>query len=249
MAALDDLIHLAHSLAEPSRDLCILAEGNVSARADEETFWVKASGREMGAMRPEGFSRVQLGPIWAALHRDHEDAAAIRSALNAATVEGPPPSTETFMHAALLALPGVSFVGHVHPGPLLSLLVLDGAREWSGKRLFPDEIVCCGPAACHVPYVAPGLELALSIQRETEAFRLRYGIDPKTFWLANHGLIAVGATAREVESACLMSVKSARVLLGALQAGRDIRWLTDEEVGHIYNWTDEHARQQALWQA
>ncbi|MFI5387816.1 MAG: class II aldolase/adducin family protein [Fimbriimonadales bacterium] len=244
---LDDLVCLAHALASPDGDMAILAEGNVSALADKETFWVKGSGQMMGTMAAGGFSRVRLGDVQASIHGRYQDAAAIRSALNAACLEGPPPSTETYMHALLLGLPGVNFVGHVHPAPLLSLLCLKEARDWASKRLFPDEIVCCGPAACFVPYVAPGLELARSIQREATTFRKRHGVDPKTFWLENHGLIAVGASAKEVESACLMSVKASRILLGAVQSGREIKWLTDTQVAHIYNWPDEHARQKEIW--
>lgn len=234
-------------MAEPANDLCILAEGNISARADEDSFWVKGSGQLMGSMTAKGFSRVRLDRVSKAIEATYANDRTIRQALNEACVEGPPPSTETFMHAGLLMMPGVDFVAHAHPTPLLSILCMAEAQEYASRRLFPDEIVCCGPAACFVPYVAPGLELARSIQRETEVFRRRYGIDPKTFWLENHGLIAVGASAREVESACHMSVKAARVMLGALQSGRPLKWLTDDEVSHIFNWPDEHARQKALW--
>lgn len=244
---LDELLDLARSLASPAADMAILAEGNVSARADEETFWVKGSGRAMGSMGADGFSKVRIAPVLAALDQAFADDGAIRQTLNSARTEGPAPSTETFMHAYLLGLPAVNFVGHTHPAPLLSLLCLKEARKWASRRLFPDEVVCCGPAACFVPYVAPGLELARAIRRETLEFRSKYGVDPKTIWLENHGLIALGGSAKEVESACQMSVKAARVLLGALQSGREIKWMTDEEVAHIYNWPDEHARQKALW--
>ncbi len=227
--------------------MVILAEGNVSAIGDDGSFWVKGSGLQMASMTQGGFSRVSLEKVQASIHRHFEDDLAIRSALNEACLGGPPPSTETFMHALLLGLSGVEFVAHVHPTPLLSILSLANVRDWVGKRLFPDEVVCCGPASCFVPYVAPGLALAQAIQQELAAFRSRYGIDPKTLWLQNHGLIATGGSAKEVESACLMSVKAARVLLGALQSHREVKWLTDAEVAHIYHWPDEHARQKAIW--
>ena len=86
-----------------------------------------------------------------------------------------------------------------------------------------------------------------SIQGQIEIFRDRHGVLPKTFLLQNHGMIATGGTANEVESAFKMSVKSARVLLGCLQSGHEIAWLTNEEIDHICTWPDEHARQQAIW--
>ena len=49
---LNELVKLSNRLGDPALDYIILAEGNTSARADPETFWVKASGREMRTMRP-----------------------------------------------------------------------------------------------------------------------------------------------------------------------------------------------------
>jgi hypothetical protein len=41
---LAQLVELSNHLGNPANDYCILGEGNTSARADEGTFWVKASG-------------------------------------------------------------------------------------------------------------------------------------------------------------------------------------------------------------
>lgn len=247
MAAPQDLLDLARFLADPRQDMCILAEGNVSACGDGHSFWVKGSGQEMARMDVEGFSHVSLAGCVKLLDEQFADDLAIRSALNQVCHGGPPPSTEAFMHALLLGEEGTHYVAHAHPTPLLSLLCLPGADAWATHRLFPDEIVCCGPATCFVPYVAPGLELARSIRTESEGFKSRYGIAPKLFWLQNHGMIVTGATAREVTAGCAMAVKAARVLLGALQTGSEPKWLTEAEVAHIYQWPDEHARQKALF--
>lgn len=244
---LADLVALARSLSLPDRDLCILAEGNVSGRADGDSFWIKGSGQQMAEIESGGFSRVSLAAVLEAMDRSYGADQEIRDALNAANLEGPNPSTETFMHAVLLNQPGIDCVAHVHPTPLLSLLCLPGAEGRALRRLFPDEIVCCGPASCYVPYMAPGLALAHEVAARRSAFQQLFGVEPKTYWLQNHGLIAVGATTREVEAACLMSVKAARVLLGALQTGIEPTWLSEREVDQIYNWPDEHARQRALW--
>ena len=39
---------MSRILGDPARDLVILGEGNTSARADGNTFFVKASGKELG---------------------------------------------------------------------------------------------------------------------------------------------------------------------------------------------------------
>jgi rhamnose utilization protein RhaD (predicted bifunctional aldolase and dehydrogenase) len=244
---LEDLLDLAHFLAAPGLEMCLLAEGNVSGRCDETCFWVKGSGQEMAAMSAQGFSRIDSEKLAKVMYKPFSSDEEIRAALNATCLEGPPPSTETFMHGLLLGQPGIHFVAHTHPTSLLSLLCLPGCQDWAARRLFPDEIVCCGPATCFVPYVAPGLELARAIARESALFQDRHGVRPKLYWLENHGMIAVGASCREVKAACLMAVKAARVLLGALQTGHEPKWLTDAEIAHIYNWPDEHARQRALF--
>lgn len=49
---LDELVELSLELGEPERDLAILAEGNTSARIDDQSFWVKAAPRWPGPRTP-----------------------------------------------------------------------------------------------------------------------------------------------------------------------------------------------------
>lgn len=246
-----ELVELAHSLTDPALDAAILAEGNVSCATGHGTFWVKASGQAMGLIEPGGFCEVRSDPLLKALDSRLADEAEVRSCLNAARADSGQaavPSTEAFMHAYLLELPDVQFVAHTHPAPLLSLLCLVNGEDLAGKRLFPDEIVLCGAASCWVPYVAPGLPLAREIRASVLRFIHTFGVRPKTLWLQNHGLITMGKTAKEALSATEMSVKAARVVLGALQTDQEIRWLSEEEVQQIANWPDEHYRQRLLWE-
>jgi rhamnose utilization protein RhaD (predicted bifunctional aldolase and dehydrogenase) len=250
MAVLKQLISLAHALADPDLDAAILAEGNVSARGSDETLWIKASGSQMADAGPDAFVEVWNRPVLASLEQTPPTEAAAREILNLARKDLSTqalPSTETFMHAYLLSLPGVEWVGHTHPSSLLSILVTEGAQEFAERRIFPDEVVLCGAASCWVPYVAPGLPLAIELRKSTLAFQKRWGRIPSSYWLQNHGLIVVGRSPREVECGMRMAVKSARILLGALQTGRKPRWLTAEEVQQIANWPDEHYRQRCLW--
>ncbi len=237
-------------MGDPALDMCILAEGNTSCLDADGSMWVKASGRSLVECSEGDFVRVDPTAVAGALDLDLPDDASQRAYLDGCRldpVEDEVASTEAFMHAWLLTQEGVRFVGHGHPTALLSVLSLPEARELAGRRLFPDEIVLCGPAACWVPYVRPGLLLARAIRERAGPFGEAHGSIPKTFWLQNHGLIAVGRTTKEVEAALAMSVKAGRVLLGALQTGRDLRFLTKSEVDAIAGWPDEHARQKKLW--
>lgn len=247
-----ELIALAHSLAEPGLEAAILAEGNVSCRGGAGRLWVKASGHGMGGIEVGGFVEVESEPVVAALDRSVRDEAAVRELLNMARVNPSVPavpSTETFMHAWLLGLADVQFVAHTHPVPLLSLLVLADGEALARRRVFPDEIVLCGAASAWVPYVAPGLPLAIEVRSSVLRFQEQFGVLPKTIWLQNHGLITLGRTPKEAESATRMAVKAAQVTLGALQTGKPVRWLSDDEIQQIANWPDEHFRQRALWEA
>lgn len=195
----------------------------------------------------DGFSRVALAAVLDLIRDSNHDETALRRALDAARLDGPAPSTESFMHASLMSLCGARVVVHTHPEPILSLVCLPEAPQWAGRRLFPDEIVCCGPATAFVPYVAPGLPLARELEERCRAFHEGCGQWPKTLWLENHGLITIGATIAEAEAATAMAIKAARVLLGALQTGREPRWLSEDEVAQIHHWPDEHARQRMLF--
>jgi rhamnose utilization protein RhaD (predicted bifunctional aldolase and dehydrogenase) len=243
---LGPLVELSRALAAPEEDCAILGEGNTSQRVSEATFVVKASGRAMQTIDEKGFVEMPFASILQAL--DGPSLSDVETAALLGEVNGLKPSTEAFMHAYLLSLPGVSFVGHTHPTPLLSLLCLDECEKIRDQRLFPDEIVCCGPSACLVPYAGPGLDLARAIRSGVQSYVQENGFLPQTIWIRNHGLICIGSTASEVLTATRMSVKAARIWLGALQTGMDIVTLPAHEVARIHTRADEHYRQRLLWQ-
>lgn len=246
---IEDLVWLSRSLGDPSHDLAILAEGNASAR-DGDSFWVKASGFNLATLDSEGLVEVDYCQALESLNQSSMTDTEVRITLKSLVMGETPlvPSVETFMHAYLLSLPGVQFVAHTHPTPLLSLVSSKRASALAKQRLFPDEIVCCGPETVFVPYTDPGLPLAQAIKESVEEFISRREETPKTIWLENHGLIALGQTAREALSATLMSIKSARVWLNGLASGLELKPLTAEQISRIHTRPDEHYRQQLLRQ-
>ena len=60
---LEQLIGMSRSLGDPANDYVILGEGNTSVRADDDSFWVKASGTELVRASRESFVRVRLSPL------------------------------------------------------------------------------------------------------------------------------------------------------------------------------------------
>jgi len=249
---LAQLIALSCSLGDPARDLAILGEGNTSARLDEESFLVKASGKELRSADAGSFVAVSLPGALEVLDGPDLTDAGVREALvrlsrGAAAGSGAAlmPSVETFLHAYLLSLPGIRFVGHTHPTAVNAILCSVRSRELTAGRLFPDEIVCCGPASVYVPYTDPGLPLARELRRQVEDFIDRENMAPRVILMENHGLIALGATPRDVETATDMQVKAARILLGACAAGGP-RPLAPQHVARIHTRPDEHYRQKQI---
>lgn len=245
--ALDALLGLSHELGRAERQLAILGEGNTSARAGAEEFLVKASGSNLATLTPAGVTACRTAALLALLDRAEMSDATIDQALLDARVDAAArkPSVEAIFHAWLLTLPDVHFVGHTHPVSVNGVLCSELAQSFAQRRLFPDEIVCCGEASVFVPYTDPGLKLAQAIRRETEAFRARYAAVPRLILLENHGLIALGSNPAAVLAATLMADKAARILLGAAAVGAP-RFLRDDQVRRISRRPDEHHRRKVL---
>ena len=295
---LAELVAMSRNLGDPSLDYAILGEGNSSARADAETFWVKASGVEMRTIGADGFVRVRFEPVLAMLrageapvarsiaslamttgsppqrkrpaHRKGSGTpqcalaypagqagtgysaasdAEVKAGLEAARVDPRPetgrPSVETVLHALALQMEGIHFVGHTHPTAVNAVLCSQKAEEAIAGRLFPDEIVYCGPAPLYIPYTDPGVPLAQAVGRAMADYQAQYGQAPKVILMQNHGLIALGRTALEVEQITAMYVKAFRVLLGAYALGGP-HFMSPAAVARIHTRPDEQYRR-SLW--
>jgi len=246
--ALDELVRLSRELGNPAHDYVILGEGNTSVMADEGSFWVKASGTQLIEADRDSFVRVRSGPILESLLSGTMDDGQVKQLLTSSTVEGNrAPSIETFLHALCLQFDGVRFVGHTHPTVALGLLASQHSRELFCGSLFPDQIVLLGPRYVYVPYEDPGLPLALSVQREIDAFVSREQRIPRVILMENHGVIALGESASAVLNITQMLVKTCRILAGTLAAGGP-RWLTEANVERIDQRPDELARRRDLSQ-
>ena len=256
---LAQLVTMSKNLGDPALDYVILGEGNTSARADADTFWVKASGAELCAIDRAGFVRVSFERALAMLDAPDLTDEQVRQRLVEAKVDpatgagpapadGVRPSVETVLHAVCLSLGGVegiNFVGHTHPTPVNALTCSADFEAAVGGRLFPDEIVVCGPAPVVVPYTDPGVPLARQVRDLIRAYIDEYHEVPKVVLMQNHGLIGLGRTPQQVENVTAMAVKTARVLLGTYALGGP-RFLTAEAVDRIHTRPDELYRRGML---
>ncbi len=242
----DTLLQLSHELGRPEHRLAILGEGNTSAQIDEETFLVKASGCELCSLLPEHLVQVRFDRILALLEQNLDDAATHKALLAARVdVHANKPSVETTFHAWLLRQEGVNFVGHTHSIEVNKILCSDKAELFAAQRLFPDEIVCCGPRSLLVEYVDPGTLLAFAIREGWNNFVAENGFAPRLILLKNHGMIAVGASAGAVLATTFMARKAAEIFNGAFANG-GVVFMPPQEVQRIYSRQDEHYRQRML---
>ena len=85
------------------------------------------------------------------------------------------------------------------------------------------------------------MPLARQVRDSIDRYVDEYHEIPKVVLMQNHGLIALGRTAQQVEDITAMAVKAARVLIGAYALGGP-RFLTAENVDRIHTRPDEAYR-------
>jgi rhamnose utilization protein RhaD (predicted bifunctional aldolase and dehydrogenase) len=241
MTILDDLHTMTHTLGEPQRNYVIIGEGNSSVRIDADSFYVKSSGQQMGTMLATGFVAVHFEPILDLLDNLPATQTEQKARLAAARVDGDSPlmpSIEVGFHAMLLHECGVQYIGHTHPIAVNRLMCSNRANTFAANRIFPDEVVLCGPESVLVPYADPGLPLAIVMRRKIRRYMAKYDEAPKVILLENHGMIALGASPTEVLNITAMCVKAAEILSGTYAVGEPI-FMSKDEIMHIYKRPDE----------
>ena len=245
---LQQLIDMSHYLGDPARPYAILGEGNTSARIDDDTFYVKASGTTLATIGGDGFVRVSISRVTEILDDPDAGDDDVTAALKAARVEpgeAKMPSVETMLHALLLKYPEYAFIGHTHPVATNGLLCAKVSEEAMSGRLCPDHIVVMGHKSVYVPYVDPGLVLAREVRDRVAKFIDEEGVLPKCIMLENHGFFALGDTPKKVCNIHDMAEKMSTILLGTYQTGGP-RFMSDADIRRIDTRPDEHYRQKMI---
>lgn len=245
-AALDALVNMSVELGRPENDYSILAEGNTSTQTGADEFYVKASGFSLRDCTLASFVTCKLEATLALLDDPHADLQGSLDFLKTDPADKRRPSVEVVLHALLLTLGGATYVGHTHPSDINAILCSVNAEKAVSGRIFPDEVVLCGPESVWVPYTDPGLPLARAVREGVGRFIDRYdGMTPKVILMQSHGFIALGQSAREVEQITQMAVKAARILQGTFAVGGP-RYLSEQDIMHLWKRPDEIYRRAIL---
>src|SRR5215469_6585312 len=213
---LKELIELSHELGREDRELAILGEGNVSADLGGGEFYVKASGSQLADIGAKGITRVRMQPIFDALESPDKTDEEVRQVLESSRADKKArlPSVETFLHAICLREGGAKWVGHTHPVSVLKILCSTFGAEPFRHHIFPDAIVVCGQHLAVVPYVDPGIRLAVALRASLRQFIAKHNAPPKVILMANHGPVVLGQSPRDVLNTMLMLDKWAKILAG-----------------------------------
>jgi len=246
-AIVQDLLNLSHEIGREERGLVIAGEGNTSAKLDDQTFLVKASGACLATLKETEAVECKLAPLIALLSETRLGDAEVDEALMASRVDrkAKKPSLEAMFHAYLLSLPDIGFVAHAHATTVNQILCSPRARDFAVRRLLSDQAGCCGVASVFVPYIEPGLKLAQAIQRETAAFLKKHEATPRVILLQNHGIITLGKTWESAFTLMMMSEKAAKVFVGAAALGGPV-FISDEEAHKFANRPDEEYRRRMM---
>ncbi|MCC6142370.1 MAG: class II aldolase [Candidatus Hydrogenedentes bacterium] len=247
---LTQLVEMSRYLGDPKRPYAILGEGNTSARIDDDSFYVKASGTSLSTIDASGFVRVSISKVVGILDDPSAGDAEVQQNLRAAVLDAGDtrmPSVETMLHAVLLQYPEYAFIGHTHPVSTNALLCSKVAREAMSGRLCPDHIVVLGHKSVYVPYVDPGLVLAREVRDRVAQFIDEEGVLPKCIMLENHGFFALADTPKKVLNIHDMGEKMSQILVGTYAVGGP-QFMSDEDIRRIDTRPDEHYRQRSIAQ-
>lgn len=247
---LQELVGLSNRLGHPSAQHTIIGEGNTSTWCDDDSFWVKASGCELRTVDSGGFVRLSVPRVLAMLEGPEPTDDQVTQWLARCSVDPGStlrPSTEALLHAICLQMPGVRWVAHTHPVAINALTCSKSFERFGAMRLFPDHVVVCGPTPLLLPYYDPGVILARELSRRLSEFVAQYGRPPREILLQNHGLIALGKSARDAENITLMAVKAASILHGSMALGGP-HPMSAQDISRIASRSDEHYRQRMFGQ-
>lgn len=250
---LEELVLLSRHIGQPERECVMLGEGNTSARVDENTFFVKASGLNLENIDVQGFVEMLFAPLLSLAKVDDPSDETVRQVyaeaiVNSRSADTPvvvKPSVETIMHALCLGVAGIRYVVHTHPTAVNMLTCSKDFPDNLKGRIYPDEIVVLGPESVFVSYIDPGLLLGKTVKLEIDRYIENYGAPPKVIYLQNHGMIVLGESRQESENITFAAVKAAQIRVGALSLG-DLHRLSQEDKKRIAGRHDEKYRQEIM---
>lgn len=197
---------------------------------------VTPPGRPLKTVRGVDLIELAHKRILELVHSDMGWEPELKRALTEAKAEHDPnPSAIVFLLAYLLSFEGIAAVAFCQPVAVNQILCSPRARQFADRRILPEEILACGPAAVLVPHCDTLLELARETRRKVALWKDRYSGVPKVVLLTNNGMIVLGSSIEEVQTLTDMTVKAAETFVGAAMLGGPV-FLSPGNVTKIESW-------------
>jgi rhamnose utilization protein RhaD (predicted bifunctional aldolase and dehydrogenase) len=162
----------------------VIAGGGNTSFKDEKFLYIKASGTQLAAVKPEEFvkmDRAKLAAIWGESYPKNPDEreAAVLAGMMAARSPGEEkkrPSVETLLHDML----PFTYVVHLHPTLVNGLTCAKKGKKLAAGFFGGDSI--------WIPITNPGYVLATLVKKATEQHKKKTGKDAAIIFLQNHGV-------------------------------------------------------------
>ena len=189
---LNELIEISRFYGN-NKDYVIAGGGNTSFK-DEQTIWIKASGKALAELDENGLvalSREKLRTICGKTYSDDpvKREEEVKNDLFGSIVDrgrDNRPSVETSLHELIR----YKFVVHLHPTLINGILCSRNAKNLSIKLL--------GEKVLFVPYTDPGYTLFKKLEAEIKGYRDNHSSDPQIILLENHGSFISADTTEEI---------------------------------------------------
>lgn len=174
----------------------VIAGGGNTSFKDDETIWIKASGKPLATLDENGLvalERNKLHVISASTYSEDpvEREDQVKKDMEKSILDPSRnlrPSVETSLHEIIR----YRFVVHTHPTLVNGILCSRSAKTMT-QQLFGDR-------ALFVPYTDPGYILFKKLEAEIMAYREKSGTDPKIIFLENHGVFVAADTTEDIKS-------------------------------------------------
>lgn len=180
--------------------------GNLSVRLNENRILVTPTGSSLGRLKAERLSVLDM---------------------DGHVLEGDKPSKESVFHLAMYRKnPECRAIVHLHSTYLTALSCLENLDPQNAMKAFTPYYVMRVGGLPVIPYYRPG---SPRIAEELEARAL----SGKAFLLANHGVVVTGEDLLDAADNAEELEETAKLFF--LLQGKQIRYLTDDEVNELKN--------------
>jgi len=174
----------------------VIAGGGNTSYKDEDYIWIKASGHPLATIDEGGFVKLERKQLKAIAEKTYSDDALVREQeVKRDLLKGLAnpesnlrPSVETSLHEII----DFPFVVHLHPTLVNALLCGNHSRR------IADELF--GNKALYVPYTDPGYVLFKEIETQLSSYVQKFGSQPTTILLENHGIFVGGNSVEEIKN-------------------------------------------------